>query len=417
MKNKSISRRNVLRLALTAGGLGAFAWLSRLFNHKEYLVGASAGNRTYMPLILKPAPTSTPKPTATPTSIPIPPGSGGVVHVHAANATDWNFSTVWFGDYVHQSIVDTMVDTGLRSLTGKTSIVEAWQALLPGYVPGDGIAIKVNLNNTKPCAYNGNIIDGLIEPVNSLVKGMVAMGVNKPDIWIYDASRPLPDAFRNRCLYYQAGVPDSVRFYSTSGGCATAATFDSTDPSAVVNFNNSNIKSRKLTDVIVKAKYLINMPILKEHGISGVTLGFKNHFGSIPDGQVIGGDGTDNLHGYIGPSTSNFNPLVNIYLNPNIKDKTRLIVGDGLFGARTNTNEVPQPWNTFGGRSPNSLFFSTDPVAVDCVMTDILNLESQVMSGADNYLKLAAQQGLGIYERRNPDNKYNLIDYRPLEIT
>lgn len=39
---------------------------------------------------------------------------------------------------------------------------------------------------------------------------------------------------------------------------------------------------------------------------------------------------------------------------------------------------------TFGNKPPNSLFFATDPVAIDCVMYDFLDAERHIKSGADN---------------------------------
>jgi hypothetical protein len=338
-----------------------------------------------------------------------------VIHVHAPAATSWNFSTGWYGDYVSQSVVNNMVDEGLKRLTGQSTVAAAWQALLPGYAAGNGIAIKVNFNNAS-CNDSDNIIDGLIEPINALIQGLKAMGVREQDIWVYDAVRPLPDRFRTRCPY------SGVRFFDS--GCGEeAATFSSSDPNAEVDFGNSNLTSRRITDVIIDASYLINMPIMKDHGISGVTLGFKNHFGTI--NQVMRA-GNDNLHYYISPGdlqhySSSYSPLVDIYQNPHIKNRTVLIVGDGLYGALGNTNVTPSPWQTFANAAPNSLFFATDPVAIDCVMMDVLYAEPGYHpfkgSGSDDYLKLAAAADLGVFERGDPwGSGYTKIDYQNIEL-
>ena len=63
-----------------------------------------------------------------------------------------------------QGTVDQMVDRGLMELTGTASRAAAWRALLPAYVPGQRIAIKVNLNNAREVQDSDNIIDALIEP-------------------------------------------------------------------------------------------------------------------------------------------------------------------------------------------------------------------------------------------------------------
>jgi hypothetical protein len=66
--------------------------------------------------------------------------------------------------------------------------------------------------------------------------------------------------------------------------------------------------------------------------------------------------------------------------------------------------------------SPNSLLLSTDPVAIDSVMTDLLHAEGLgggVEDWADDYLELAAGAGLGTYERGDPwsgSDGYGRID-------
>jgi hypothetical protein len=108
---------------------------------------------------------------------------------------------------------------------------------------------------------------------------------------------------------------------------------------------------------------------------------------------------------------------VDIYDNPHFKNKTILTVGDALYGARYNNyDEVPNPWPTFGNKSPNSLFFSRDPVAIDCVMYDFLDDEGGVPTGSDDYLKLASAKGFGAFEHWDSSHHYQIIDYRRLEV-
>lgn len=366
-------------------------------------------------------PTSTPTATVTPTATATPTGTPSVsrvVHVHSDAVTSWDFSTGWYGDYVNQSIVNDMVDEGLKQLTGQSTVAAAWQTLLPDYAPGKAIAVKVNFNNSGwSCSDSDNIIDALIEPVNALVRGMKEIGVHEEDVWVYDALRRLPDRFRTRCPY------PNVRFFEHNGVCAEPATFNSSDPNAEISFGHPNLSNRRITDVVIDATYLINVPIIKDHGIAPVTLGFKNHFGTINN---IVRSGDDSLHYYIYPQdarySSSYNPLIDIYLNPHIRDKTALIVGDGLYGGLTDPNSVPpKRWSTFGNDAANSLFLAIDPVAIECVMFDILDAEPVYhprWSGLDNdYLELAANAGLGIFERGDPWGVgYDQIDYQKIEL-
>lgn len=431
---KSMSRREFLRIAIGGTALAAAGMVAQWLSGKARIIsvtGATVGTPHYLPVILRSGVTTTPTRTATSTSTPTatrtatattsptsatPPASNRVVHVWDPLATSWNFSTGWYGDYVSQSRVNEMTNRGLISLTNKATVTEAWQSILPGYSAGKGIAIKVNFNNLwGDCAEITNRIDAIAEPVNALISGMLQAGVQAQDIWIYDALRPIPNRFRNRLVNQNVKVFDS-------GTCGTVAGFDSIDPSATVNFNHPPLTSRQLTDVLVNCTYLINMPILKDHGIAPVTLGMKNHYGSIDCVICIDGD---YLHRLIKTDdsvySSTYNPIVVINQNPNIKNKTVLVVGDGLFGAIGNTTATPTRWEVFGDASPNSLFFSRDPVAIECVMFDILNSEPvwHPYRGdhEDDYLVLAASAGMGTYERGDPWlDTYSIIDYSRIRI-
>jgi len=159
----------------------------------------------------------------------------------------------------------------------------------------------------------------------------------------------------------------------------------------------------------VYATYVINLPIFKGHVTgAGVTLGFKNHLGSTNNPSAT--------HAYFWPggqyARTDYSFLVDLYRNPHIRNKTVLTIAEGLFtGDRYNS--PPLTMKVFGGKVPNSLFLSTDPVAIDSVMYDFLSREWDIAAGADNYLRLASNIGLGVYERGDPlGSGYTQIDYR-----
>jgi uncharacterized protein (DUF362 family) len=331
-----------------------------------------------------------------------------VVHVHASSATFWDFQTGWYGDYVNQDVVYGMMDQGLMRLTGTSTRAAAWEALIPQYVLGQRVAIKVNLNCARSVNDSDNSIDALIEVVNGIVRGLKAIGVAEADIWVYDAVRSIPDRFRNGCRF--PGVQFSGIDVNSQGfSDLETATFE-------LPQDASPIGHQRISNVLVNADYLVNVPIMKKHGGAGVTLSFKNHFGSVDDCRA--------LHPYVGLSSSeyrsDYNPMVDLLRNQHFAPSTVLTVGDGIYGSRGNQCSVPEPWVTFGNQAPNSLFFSQDPVAMDCVMYDMLEAEAEVEPGADDYLRLAAHEGLGVFEHRAHDASdstrwYSLIDYVYLE--
>jgi hypothetical protein len=387
-----LSRRDFARGAAAAAGCLALSAAHRLLGVAP---GAMATEpelapRAYIPLVMKRD------------------SRASVVHAHDVRATSWDFHTGWYGDYVNQNVVYEMVDQGLMQLTGGTSRAAAWQALIPGYVPGQIVAIKVNLNNASGEHDGDNVIDALIEPVNAVVRGLKDIGIAEADIWVYDAVRSIPARFRNGCDF--PGLEFSGKWTNPQGFSDTERVVFEPPP------GGPPIADQRISNVLVNADYLINMPIMKRHGIARVTLSFKNHFGSIEDPAA--------LHDYIYPSGDGFspdyNPLVDIYKNLHFVSKTVLTIGDALYGCWLTNWVEPEPWVTFGNEAPNSLFFSIDPVAIDSVMYDFLDAEAGVESGGDFYLMLAAQEGLGVLEHRapgasDPEEWYSLIDYAYLD--
>src|SRR3972149_5800941 len=104
-----------------------------------------------------------------------------VVQIHNPNASNWDFASSYYGDYVNQSLVDTMADRGVCELTGLSDAVSAWQRIMSSYNSGDKIAIRVKFN--------------------CIILGLTRIGVPASDIWVYDASRTLPNRFTSGCLY------------------------------------------------------------------------------------------------------------------------------------------------------------------------------------------------------------------------
>ncbi len=295
-----------------------------------------------------------------------------------------------------------MTLTGLQQLTGETTWGNIWDKLFRraqpgGYSSGQKIAIKVNLNNCRNCytdaSPHGNAIDALPQPVIGLITGLVAAGVPPADITVYDAIRAIPSYFYDAI---HSAFP-TVQFVGTQGCSGAAATGYGKHPSLAITFANPALATRYLADILYDATYVINMPIIKTHSgeaANPVTLSFKNHFGSI---NQIG-----DLHNYISVSDpvyqATYSPLADVSANSNLKLKTILILGDGLFGGFGAGATAVGYWNVFGGPA-NSLFFATDPVAVDCVMVDFLVAEGRVTKAhAYDYIFYAETLGLGVAE-------------------
>jgi hypothetical protein len=384
----------------------------RLFTRRKFIIGSAA--TLGIPEARAQEPELTPR-----VYLPIVFGSGEplpkprVVHVRDADATNWN-GTDLFYDAVNQDVVNNMVQAGLQLLTGQDSWPDIWSALFErihpgGYSAGQKIAIKVNLNASHDCDSHGNLIDALPQPVLALISGLVEAGVQPGDITVYDSIRHIPSYLSGPIW---AVYPD-VKFLGamdTEEPCSGVnAPSHGKDPSLTIQFNDpyGYVNDRQLADVLYDATYVINMPIIKRHGgdnANPVTLSFKNHFGSL---NRISGSGNDNLHLYINTSSplyrTTYSPFVDIYSNTNIRAKTVLTLGDGLYGGTAPSSPPIQSWSIFGGAC-NSLFFGTDPVAVDCVMADLIVAEGLVSKAHTyDYLFCAEEAGLGVCEGTRDD--------------
>jgi hypothetical protein len=327
------------------------------------------------------------------------------VQIRAENVTTWNLGGSDYWNHVNQSVVNTMVDQGVMNLTGQRTAAEAWRSLMPNYQKGQIIAIKVSFNNTYG-SERSTVIDSIIEPVNSIIRGIKEAypdDINNASIVIFDSSRGVPTVFRNGCLYPGVQFTDSR---------------DNPWGSTMVNFTpaSGGAFSQPISKELVKASYVINVPIMKRHGMTGVSMAFKNHYGSVQD--------PNSLHPYTSLDgarfTTHYNPQVDIYKNPHIADKTILTVGDGIFSAFGN-QEVPTLWKSFNNKLPKCLFFSADPVAIDSVMAEHVNQERLARAWGEapetvySFLQLAEAAGLGVYERGNPTlNTFKKIDYQKI---
>jgi hypothetical protein len=109
------------------------------------------------------------------------------------------------------------------------------------------------------------------------------------------------------------------------------------------------------------------------------------------------------------------NILADINDNPHIRDKTRLVIGDGLFGNPYVNWDSVERWDIFNNDDPNILFFSTDPVAISSVMMDYIVAERGNQD--HEHLHAAASLGLGVHEHWDSfENKhYSAIDYQIID--
>ena len=268
---------------------------------------------------------------------------------------------------IDTTLLGAMVSEGVQRLAGLKSADDAWRTY---FRPADRIGIKVNcLGGAKMCTH----------PVLSAAAcdGLEAAGFPAKKIIVWDRY----DRELKSCGFPLNYSKSGVRCFGTD---AAGAGYEE---DLTVSGEVASRLSRVLTRMIDAR---LNMPVLKDHGISGITCALKNVFGSVHNPNKFHGNRCD-------PYIPDANRI------PAVKDKTRLIVCDALV-VQYNGGPGYKAWwaAPYGG-----LLFATDPVALDAVgyrIIDELRRTKDMPRLADagrppTHLETAARQGLGRVEK------------------
>jgi uncharacterized protein (DUF362 family) len=275
---------------------------------------------------------------------------------------------------INAANVQVMMDESIKQLTGEATVADAWASLLPDFKEEHVVAIKVN------CATS--LLPTHPVVVDAIVSGLTAAGVPENNIIIYDiVTRVL-----RQCGFKFNMADEGVR-------CFAAMKAENIDEEGWGRDwdNPVDILGNKvlLSTILTRCDHLINVPVLKAHSMAVFTLSLKNHFGSLAIHPQV-------LH-------NNLNLTIPTLNNQEaIKDKTRLIVIDALFGCWKG-QELPPDF------APNSLIVSRDPVAADYLGSEMINEERARLNmrprNMDVMLDKAAGMGLGT----NDPEKMELI--------
>ena len=373
---------------------------------------------------------------------------GRVVWVHDPEAARWsghvaqNSGHWWADTSTDQQRVDKMLSETLRGLTGADSDEAAWAKIFGhynqrahgtgrGYLPGEAIAVKVNLNSSYAAAPN-NVVNVSPQVALAMVRQLVhRVQVRPVDIIVYDARRSIYAALLTKIWtefpdvrfvqWETPAAPQPVNpHYRDYRGLEGAQWVEGISYS--VN-QNEYYDAKLIPKQIKDATYLVNVALLKAHsypysgeeggdeGQTGVTMTGKNHFGSIK--------GTPELHGAINTNRQGtphaYSPIVDLAASPDLGAKTILFVLDGLYCARRHQSyplHFPNP--PFNNRVtpyenpqwPSSLLASMDGVALDSVGLDILYSQTKNNEDEHGHPRIMIRENADDYlqEMASPEN-------------
>ena len=223
---------------------------------------------------------------------------------------------------INLSVASEMVNSGLLHLTGESLPDRAWRSL---FNPGDIVGIKVNCLGGKQIATNPGI-------VKAVISGLKNAGVKEENIIVWDRlTRELKSS--------------GYTINKSGRGVKCFGTDTSYDlyPEIV-----GSIGSCFSTIISSFCTALINIPVLKDHDLAGVSLSLKNFYGAIHNPNKYHDNNCDPY-------------IADLNTHPYIKDKLRLIVCDAITLQYQGGPAYKPQW----ALDYRSLLLSQDPVAID----------------------------------------------------
>lgn len=270
-----------------------------------------------------------------------------------------------------EEAVGVLLDRGIEALFGAKA-KDVWPELVG---PGDVVGLKVN-------CLAGRGMSTRKELVGAVAKRLVSAGVRPKDIVIWDRA----DADLRKAGYRTNRGGNDIQCYGTD----EVGYY----PALIQHMSVGSLFSRILIERCTK---VINLPVLKDHGICGVTLGMKNFFGAIHNPNKYHDNAGD-------PYIADLNTL------PFIRQKTVLTILDGLLAQYEGGPPYMPQWTwPFG-----ALILSRDVVALDYTGWQIIE-KKRAEKGLPS-LKEAGREPHYILTASDPQHRLGNADPSLIEV-
>jgi len=249
-----------------------------------------------------------------------------------------------------------MLDHSMQSLYSTDSAQEAWKKVV---WPGEVVGLKVNGLAGRGISTNVVLVEVICERLQEA-------GISKKNIVIWDRL----NADLESAGFRLATGSDRIRYIGND-------TLGYEDELSIYGSVGSRL-AKTLTQL---CDAVINLPVLKDHGIAGVTIALKNMFGAIHN--------PNKYHLNVGdPYVADLNML------PSIRRKVRLNICDALTAQYEGGPSYMPQWTW----PYNGLLVSRDPVAMDYLGWQVLERKRAekgmksllAMERAPNYIATAA---------------------------
>ncbi len=274
-----------------------------------------------------------------------------------------NAAAVGAGETVNRPEVARLLNAAVAAATAKADANSAWRSL---FAPDDIVGIKVN-------CLAGRGLSTHPELVAAIVDALAGAGISKNRIVVWDRlERELWSVG-----FAQSGVNGARVLATDSRGIGYE---NNIEFSGEVGSCFSRIISRMCTAII-------NVPVLKDHDLAGVSLGMKNFYGAIHNPNKYHDNNCD-------PYVADLNA------HRFIAKKLRLVVCDALKGQYHGGPAPRAQWSWPAA----TVLAGCDPVAVDRVGLEMIEQKRKEagmpplkeVGREPKYISTASRHGLGV---------------------
>jgi uncharacterized protein (DUF362 family) len=225
-----------------------------------------------------------------------------------------------------------LLDRGVRAWGGVTDAREVWRDL---FDPKDTVGIKVNALAGIPASTHPELAMAVAAALSSI-------GIRDRQVVVWD--RAGSDLARAGFTLNESG-----NGWRCLGTDAPGAGYDSEHSF----FGKVGSRVSRIQSSLTSAS--VNLPVLKDHGLAGVSGALKNTYGAIHNPNKYHAN-------HCNPWVADVNAL------PAVRRKARLVVCDALYGLCHGGPGFKEPWAwNFGG-----ILVGSDPVAVDRIEWQII---------------------------------------------
>ena len=253
------------------------------------------------------------------------------------------------------------LNRSLQAITGRHDATAAWRSL---FAPEENVGIKVSCLPGRPLSSSLGLVAAVVD-------GLLAAGLAEKNITIWErSSREL----------------EKAGFRISRSGLKIMGTDEFPDGGYSDHMEFSGSMGTFFSRIMESIDALINVPVLKDHDLAGLSGAMKNMYGAIYNPNKFHANHCD--------------PFVAELCNhPLIKGKLRLVVCDA---SRVQVHNGPAYYPPYA-REYGGILVSRDPVALDFAARGIIDslrremgLPTLAEAGREPaYIRTAARLGLG----------------------